>query len=1521
MTSHSNVDICVTCISDKPPQLPLREELPSLGVEVVYNARGVGMRATADESKKQLRSFRKQEQMKSRIRRQQRNPSTSPQQWKDQQIETEKRETMIRTPKALSYKSYQKQLKKIQSRNKSSNSDKPVFNSANDTNKNHEVASPKNRSRIANYRRRRPISPTKRKNRIGSTQKVETPEKDIEQIALDEAFKVFSLLPVADSQHLEMREMSKSLSPSSRRFNSRETNSTTREPPTSPASNEVSLISHTKPKKFIPTATIPSDAPGSRVRSRRKQDPSPSGGTGQTFQSAVHIDTGPFSPARKAEDDLKTTKEKKGSIKVKLFKSDSQVTEFFDLTELADENDHIDSYSTNGDLSTLSSKKETKPRDQLQLFASALMEKHLPGLKVQMLEQEDDLGKVVLDLSHVEEPDGPNLSPVLSPEGYNRQDRSLILGMHSKEGYGEAAGLPPLSAPQRMHYSILSRRFRSGEERQHDSIAGNDAIPFGKSKSRHMEMTVEHDEHYANGFGEGLDVNTVLNRSPRDSPSQRAEKTTRPWPFFRNGAPLTKSFLKVFQSKSSQPDSKALKFNDEQHPGIGGVPSVPNEFLNRKTPPGKSLADLLNRVKTSADFEAVLKSNPEITGYRIAGSGRCMMHEICCRDFPDRFTHNSFCRVADLVGDVVELKNTLTLLKDTDQDACTLVDEDGDLPVHLLARLLMEWEAGWYQKVYSEARGEDKEEENGAGITTLYQTMSQCIDLVLKPVSRRKELCCRGGRIGKLLPLHIAAIFTVSYDTLRLLLERHPEAAAIPCDLNGIRTFIPNKSIPLQLHDRLSTDFPKWELESVANETDQETSLTQPMLNHSVGTNGEMRRSDLIFAFYPDATPYRHDISRIRRIETRICLEMITGENDFELSSPARLLWIWLCTFVAGGDEEAEYSDSVKRIVKTLPLQRLKYLANLLTNDQKPLLDQAQQSCAKVILKRLNDIAKNQISIPMENFVLISKNGGGSVLLQKWDLETASKCCLQGRGFVAVMLRSLFNIREEAFPTSFIILPYRLVKDKDGKLGIENSEAASVAMKFADCLLRLTSPSVINYFLQKKVTRSSGRRLGKEFHDKEAKNDQRTREITTRLLALYERGPGYFYFLDESSGIPIVPEQQSLYPLVVNDSFDMVRKILPLMLTGMILMRGDKAYSLIAEVLLGENRTMEQSNWIETAKDLLGYLYSPKTESTETHQQAFLPVKDALLNLLEKACPDDSPPMRYPKALSSEWLVELSLVKMVVEMHDPEKAYSGLRSKRGGQKLLWTQNEKIFDLKSYHVDFKTLREIREKSKVDGVAKSTVKNREEDHVRPTNSSASDPIISSGLDLLFGELSFRPNAVTVLSSNSNGKKEETLQPPLSRDQSEEARFVSTLQKRAAAPEPASVLNFDDNMDLDEVLQLRILLDEQEAKLEFLREKISDIQEAELDLLKQEERVGEMISGINNGNYNLIESPTNQGLSKARSLLIRICELENRVLCKEVEIGQLNNAIACFDLQAKEGVFTFDGDSDNEQFEHDE
>jgi hypothetical protein len=55
-SNNMNVDICITCVTDKPPQLPLREELASLGIEVarVYNAQGIGARDSQDEAQKEL---------------------------------------------------------------------------------------------------------------------------------------------------------------------------------------------------------------------------------------------------------------------------------------------------------------------------------------------------------------------------------------------------------------------------------------------------------------------------------------------------------------------------------------------------------------------------------------------------------------------------------------------------------------------------------------------------------------------------------------------------------------------------------------------------------------------------------------------------------------------------------------------------------------------------------------------------------------------------------------------------------------------------------------------------------------------------------------------------------------------------------------------------------------------------------------------------------------------------------------------------------------------------------------------------------------------------------------------------------------------------------------------------------------------------------------------------------------------------------------------------------------------------
>jgi sugar-specific transcriptional regulator TrmB len=112
---------------------------------------------------------------------------------------------------------------------------------------------------------------------------------------------------------------------------------------------------------------------------------------------------------------------------------------------------------------------------------------------------------------------------------------------------------------------------------------------------------------------------------------------------------------------------------------------------------------------------------------------------------------------------------------------------------------------------------------------------------------------------------------------------------------------------------------------------------------------------------------------------------------------------------------------------------------------------------------------------------------------------------------------------------------------------------------------------------------------------------------------------------------------------------------------------------------------------------------------------------------------------------------------------------------------------------------------------------------------------------------------------------------------------------------------VLDFDDTLDLDDVLKIRIQLDEQEAKLDYLRDKIAELESAENVLIQQEEKISSLISEVIDSKENVVTNPSKAGLSKARALLLRICDLEERLLCSEVEVGQLKNSISMVEMEA--------------------
>jgi hypothetical protein len=345
-----------------------------------------------------------------------------------------------------------------------------------------------------------------------------------------------------------------------------------------------------------------------------------------------------------------------------------------------------------------------------------------------------------------------------------------------------------------------------------------------------------------------------------------------------------------------------------------------------------------------------------------------------------------------------------------------------------------------------------------------------------------------------------------------------------------------------------------------------------------------------------------------------------------------------------------------------------------------------------------------------------------------------------------------------------------------------------------------------------------------------------------------------------------------------------------------------------------------QNNWIEAAKDLVGYLYSPQTEWTNGYLQDLLPLRDDLVDFVEKGTSEQASNTDH-NGLASEWVVELSLVKMVVEMHDSKHTHSGLRPRRAGLKVLWTRETDFLNPLSrdhlFHVAFKSIADLRDKSSeiADKAYEAQKKQEQAQKVDVQNDGRSSPksvdsnTLDNGYDLLFGDL-----ALDISTSSSSDKSEKINESRqlLARDKEEEKEpmisqpVISKKPSYATDAAPISLLDFDDDdLALDDVLKLRILLDEQEAKLEFLREKVEGIEEAETELNEQEEKIGDMLDEVNNQKDTLLGASSKRGLSKARRLLLRICELEERVLCREVEVGQLKNDISFFELEANEDL----------------
>jgi hypothetical protein len=1615
MTNPHNVDICVTCVSEKPPQLPLREELPSMGIEVVYNARGLGAKASKQEQRRKLKQYQQEKLNKHR--------SLFSRLGGQQQREDEEdklREEELRIPHALSYTSYQKRLvesrssgkdgmKKMEPKDTSGRFDESSY----ETDSTEESSNRENK--VDRYTPKGQETMPK-KSRGGGTTKppitnLEIPSQSPEELALKAAFDVFSGAAPAEERTTTQPESREALSTHS--INGSSSNLESRQQ--SHSSGPTTISSHSKNeepnnmfleasdsiRRFMGLSAEQEDPES--VDLVEDSDETPSIETLEEM-AAAYLSSNPVrsqnegkSPSNEGRDSSlsgDSTVQSK-SVRVSRINQNNNLSEFYDLTAISEEEKHKIQYkgspedddttfNYSNDLSTLSSKNDAPPPEtSFAVYPTSATQGRLPGLSLPLPEEDDGYGNIVLDLSDVREEDDGYGNIVLDMSDVREEDDGyghIVLDLSDvREEDGPGSPLvyshEARASPQRRRDPMedskrfvdfagrvdhkLSQLRNSRGNSLFDDMSSMDhsnlkRFTFDSSRPSDLEDEDVH-QHPRTSYSGDSEINESEHRAslssrrnfflPTASPSPRALDS------LPDEAPLSPS-LKTSMSKESEIRSKLSvsfsqdvesRYYENQDQGLYGlvdefehgdliaqndsdfdvnVDQKFDSFLSRtrkeesqkpsKPESRKSQEARLRNALTDDgpmpdNVAEIMKLNPRFAREKLPGTDTYPLHAACSLEFPHRFGDKKACLVSDLVNDIRERKELILAFLQSDAACCTYLDSDNDLPVHIICRQLMEWEAKWYQKVYEKAR-EDGPEHNsrGAGITTLYQTMSQIVDILLKPLAADEELCQQPGGSGYMLPLHIAAIFTVSYDTLKAIIEKYPAAASQKCNLEDIRTFIPNFSIPLELHSRLSTDFPKWEIEANHSEPESEIQWTQSTLDRSYGTKGGMRRSDLMFAFYPDVSPYRHETQRILRLESRIKSEVQAVETDDngELSLAARLVWEWMCTY-EGENGDDNYADSVRRVVQTISAKAVRLLAATPNQFGRPIIDSARSECTDAIQERLDEIANTMIPVPIDMLSTGFASRQRSFVLRKWEETTASQFCLHGRGFVGVLCRTLFNIAEVGFPSNFVLLPYKLVRDSEGRLGLESAEAASTAMKFADCLLQLTDPTKILHFLEKKSIRFQGVSLGIEASPDWDKVEAKTKQQVSKLLSLYASGQGYLYLLDEYTGVPVVPEKEALYPLVISDAMNTVRRILPLMMSGMILMRGEKALSVIANVLLNENIKTVQGHWINAAKDLIGYLYSPQTDWTPSFLNDLRPLRSKLVEFVEFGATEDSPSIP-PEGLASEWVVELSLVKMIVEMHDSEHTLCGLRPRRAGQQVLWTQEAAFLDPNSkkhlFQMDFKQLEELKAQS--DELDEETLLKKrhamdpsEDGNKSDSSSSTASSSSADGYELLFRELSF-----PILNENQYIQEETSSQQSKDLFIPEPPMIVRRKPRYASAGEPISLLNFDDDeMDLDDVLQLRILMDEQEAKLDFLRDKVEDLQVAEEDLLEGEEQLGEMLDKINGQKDILMLGSSNKGLSSARKLLLRICELEDRINLREVEVGQLSNDITCFELNA--------------------
>jgi hypothetical protein len=1208
---YLNVDICAAIVADKPPQLPLREELNSLGFEVVLAAPGTGIRASKYESKKALKRFRKNVATKD-LKKTRLFPR-SPRQIKRLLEERRKIEEELGLPHACSYETYHI---KVKNSGEVSENDRSVASF--DSNR-------KQKHRWGMFSRRRQSLGKKDDESDGSSDEQRKFRRTAAQalfpnLSSDDAMnssdddsKFSSAMSTQSNKsgsilHKKQHEVLKSndaawnhvfdalYDSSSNRFISDYSKSgTTNCPPSNPSlDNDASHVLGGVPDVFgafdgmdddfsellakgeVDQESIRSFKDHAAAANRIRVDPDGISQTSgqpfdETLQYSMSSEKGGIidSPSSKKvsffdDDDPFFSEEKKDD--------DPLIVAFVESEVLLPDQKSAPSLNVGN----------ASPFEELtdSFYLSAGMD-HSAKFPT-------DLQKIKIEEKRDESEDEAKLQERIASntEALDQDVADICIKKHSVTNLSQPqeevpAQSEPMSAFERATAEILR-------------VAG-----IEPSKTQ-------------------LSPSTEI--SPASETGHNHDWITSAKTVFDN---FSTGVLKVAGIDKNAGNSGHGSSNE------------PNTSPSRIVDISTLFASIVLFDIPSKEIEEILSGNPELAQVRRNKDGRLPLHELCNRGMPDRSGFPISTLTDFLLKDIASYKALVFILVDCFPEGCAVQDRYLDLPVHLMARKLMEWEATWYEIVYQKASKErNADGATALAITKLYHAMSEAIDKLLRPLLENRDsansLCRSTGSMGTILPLHIASIFTVSVKSLRLILEAYPEAAKIPCDLGILRTFIPDECLPLELHDNLSTDFPKWEIVSKAEGV---------VIEDSDGNDEDgIRRSDLLFAYNP-IEHHRLEKTRIRRIESRLQYDalILEGKTTKRLDSALERLWVWICTFQEPDTGRSTYVNSVRRIISSLPLHSLRYLVSVKAESGQLLIDIASTECLKTIQMRLEQLHEVTASV--------ERSQSTDSMVSIYDKELVGQLC-----------RLVFNVPNMPIPTSFIVLPYKLNEEADGSLHLSSTDSASVALQFADCLLNLTDPRSILFFLDMKAKNHYDQRIysASVTSDFQLQESSRVNGFADALWSLYESGDAFLYLLDESTGLPRIDSSSTVYPITLSSPATLVQKLLPLMLMSMVQMRGDKAILKLVNVIIDDHVAVIPPSWPKAADILVNYLESSDDKMEE--------LKGAV-DSLKKFRQDSSSKLRIntrPKNGSTEWNSELSMLKMLLEINDPDRTFAGL---------------------------------------------------------------------------------------------------------------------------------------------------------------------------------------------------------------------------------------------------------------------